>query len=134
MILVDASAWVALFLPGDSHHPAARQEWDQLRASAEPLGTTDYLIDETLTVMERRLNRAGAILAGEGLLATPRLTRLPITVEIFEAAWTLYRSPEHAGLSFTDCTSVAAMRAAGASAIFTFDRGFRKAGLRTRPA
>ena len=133
MILVDASAWVALFLPEDTHHPAAQREWDQIKASAEPMATTDYLIDETLTVMERRLNRASAILAGEGLLATPRLTRLPITVEIFEAAWTLYRSPEGAGLSFTDCTSVAAMRSAGAAAIFTFDRGFRKTGVQIRP-
>lgn len=133
MILVDASAWVALFLPGDSHHHSAQLEWDRLRASNESLVTTDHLIDETLTVMERRLERGSAIQAGEFILSSAVVNRLPITEQMFEAAWALYRSPEGAGLSFTDCTSVAAMRAAGTSAIFTFDRGFRKAGLRTRP-
>lgn len=47
MIFVDTGAWFAAVVPSDPDHEAASQ-W--LSQNSEPLLTTDYVIDETLTL------------------------------------------------------------------------------------
>jgi predicted nucleic acid-binding protein len=47
MIFVDTGAWYASAVPDDDDHPAARN-W--LDGNTLPLLTTDYVIDETLTL------------------------------------------------------------------------------------
>ena len=51
MIFVDTGAWFAAFVPNDSDHAAAAA-W--LEQNVEPLVTTDYVLDELLTLMKRR--------------------------------------------------------------------------------
>jgi uncharacterized protein len=51
MIFVDTGAWFASVVPSDIDHASASQ-W--LNQKAEPLLTTDYIIDETLTLLMRR--------------------------------------------------------------------------------
>lgn len=48
MIFVDTSAWFAAIVPTDPNYPHAAR-W--LAANSEPLLTTDYVIDETLTLL-----------------------------------------------------------------------------------
>ena len=48
MIFVDTSAWFAAIVPSDPNHPHATS-W--LAQSSEPLLTTDYVIDEILTLL-----------------------------------------------------------------------------------
>ena len=51
MILVDTGAWFASVVPSDIDHASASQ-W--LNQNAEPLLTTDYIVDETLTLLRAR--------------------------------------------------------------------------------
>ncbi len=51
MIFVDASAWFALSVTRDVNHVAATQ-W--VRRNTEPLLTTNYIVDETLTLLRAR--------------------------------------------------------------------------------
>ena len=51
MVFVDTGAWFALFVPSEANH-APVKAW--LDASTEPLLTTDYCIDETLTLLLKR--------------------------------------------------------------------------------
>ncbi|MBE9037686.1 hypothetical protein [aff. Roholtiella sp. LEGE 12411] len=51
MILVDTSAWFASIVPSDTEHQAA-SSW--VSQNTKPLLTTDYIIDETLTVLAMR--------------------------------------------------------------------------------
>ena len=67
MIFVDIGAWFAAFVPNDADHAAA-DAW--LEANHEPLITTDYVIDELLTLMKmrgefQRARRLGASLFAE---------------------------------------------------------------------
>jgi uncharacterized protein len=48
MIFVDTVAWYACVVPSDPNHAAAAA-W--LHANHSPLLTTDYVIDETLTLL-----------------------------------------------------------------------------------
>ena len=58
MIFVDTGAWFALFVPTDPDHLAA-ESW--MERNTEPLVTTDYIIDELLTLNDhyRLCNRPG---------------------------------------------------------------------------
>jgi uncharacterized protein len=52
MIFVDTGAWYASLVPADPDHTKAVQ-W--LAENHSPLLTTDYVIDETLTLLRARV-------------------------------------------------------------------------------
>jgi predicted nucleic acid-binding protein len=58
MIFVDTGAWYAVATPGDPDHLQARAFLSQ---SIEPLVTTDYIVDELLTLFAARGQKARAI-------------------------------------------------------------------------
>ena len=62
MIFVDTGAWYASLVPTDPDHTKAVQ-W--LAENHSPLLTTDYVIDETLTLLRVRGERKRALLLGE---------------------------------------------------------------------
>jgi predicted nucleic acid-binding protein len=51
MIFVDTGGWFALIVPTDPNHGQAA-EW--LQTNNEILFTTDYVVDETLTLLRAR--------------------------------------------------------------------------------
>ena len=61
MIFVDTGAWFAAAVPSDPDHAAASR-W--LAVNTEPLLTTDYVVDETLTLLRARGERRRALLLG----------------------------------------------------------------------
>jgi predicted nucleic acid-binding protein len=66
MIFVDTGAWFAAVVPTDPDHPAASR-W--LAGNTQPLLTTDYVIDETLTLLRARGEKTRALLIGEGFFS-----------------------------------------------------------------
>ena len=50
-IFVDTGAWFARFVPSDPDHAAARAWFD---GNTNPLLTTDYILDELLTLLKVR--------------------------------------------------------------------------------
>jgi predicted nucleic acid-binding protein len=65
MIFVDTSAWFARYTPKDAFHQAAFNFFEQNTA---PLVTTDYIVDETLTLLKARGNYERALVIGPPLL------------------------------------------------------------------
>lgn len=61
MIFVDTGAWYASLVPTDPDHTRAAQ-W--LAKNDLPLLTTDYVIDETLTLLRARGERKRALALG----------------------------------------------------------------------
>ena len=53
MIFVDTGGWFASIVPTDKNHDKARNWFLQNR---EPLITTNYVVDETLTLLRRVAN------------------------------------------------------------------------------
>jgi len=62
MIFVDSGAWFASVVPTDPDHAAA-SAW--LAQNSEPLITSDYVIDETLTLLKMREQLQRALVLGE---------------------------------------------------------------------
>jgi hypothetical protein len=66
VIYVDTGAWFATFVPNDPDHAAA-DAW--LEANIEPLVTTDYVVDERLTLLKIRGEFQRAMRLGASLFA-----------------------------------------------------------------
>ncbi len=125
MIFVDAGALFAYAVPDDEHHADA-QEW--VRHNRVPLITTDYIIDETLTLLRARGQADRAVQLGE-LLFSGMLANLHyLTEEQILAAWQVYRSYNDKEWSFTDCTSKVVIEKLGLTHAFAFDQHFRQFG------
>jgi predicted nucleic acid-binding protein len=62
MVFVDTSAWFAAIVPSDPNHTSAAH-W--LAVNAEVLITTDYIVDEALTLLRARGERQRAKLLGK---------------------------------------------------------------------
>src|SRR5713226_2286548 len=66
MTFVDTGAQAAFFVPRDPLHTVA-VEW--MGQNDDPLITTDYVLDEVVTLIKTRLGVAAAVAAGEQLWA-----------------------------------------------------------------
>jgi predicted nucleic acid-binding protein len=125
VIFVDTGAWFALLVPEDRDHLAAGS-W--LGRNDQPLVTTDYVIDELLTLLRVRGEGRRALKVGE-LLFTEQLARiawvLPMDVR---QGWDYFRRYQDKGWSFTDCVSRVVIERPAIRQAFAFDRHFRHFG------
>ena len=128
MILADSGALFAYSIPDDEHHQQARQ-W--VHQNHEPLIITDYIIDETLTLMRARGQGARAIQIGE-LLFSGQVARIQyLTEEDILASWEVFKTYQDREWNFTDCTSKVVIEKLGLTHAFAFDQHFRQFGTVT---
>lgn len=125
MIFVDTGAWYASLVPTDPDHTRAVR-W--LAANHSPLFTTDYIIDETLTLLRVRGERKRALLLGaeffqDRVAEIHKITSMDLTL-----AWTTFEQFDDKNWSFTDCTSKVVMEQLGITVAFAFDHHFHQFG------
>jgi predicted nucleic acid-binding protein len=125
MIFVDTGAWYASIVPSDVDHPVA-SAW--LADNAEPLLTTNYVVDETLTLLRARGERARSLLLGERLFHSELAEIYVLTEDDIYLAWETFKRFEDKDWSFTDCASKVVIEKFGLSQAFAFDRHFRQFG------
>jgi uncharacterized protein len=125
MVFVDTSAWFAYFFPLDPDHDRVRNCFEP---SAEPLVTTDYCVDETLTLLLARHELQRALEAGRALFQN-NVARLEFVnaAQIYRA-WILFQQRAGAGWSFTDCTSKIVIDDLGIRTAAALDEHFRQFG------
>ena len=102
MVFVDTGAWFAFFVSDDPNHARIRAWFD---ATRPPLLTSDFVVDETLTLLVARKRLASAFSAGNALFHRSLATIHFISPEQFHRAWIVFMQRASAGWSFTDCTS-----------------------------
>lgn len=129
MIFVDSGALVARYVADDQYHRAASQLWDELAASREPLVTSNFVLDETFTLVGRRAGYSFAAERARFIYASRRFRILRPTEGDELLAIDLFAKFADQKISFTDCLSFALMRAEGIHRVFSFDRHFRLAGF-----
>lgn len=122
MIFVDTSAWYGLVVSEDRHHAAAAA-W--VAANTEPLMVTDYVIDETLTLIRAKGHQRRAVELGQEFFHGTISVHY-VTPDQIRAAWNVFRASDR--WSFTDCASKVVMERLGVRAAFTFDGHFREFG------
>ena len=127
-IFVDTGAWFALFVPTDPDHVAA-STW--LDSNAAGLITTDYVIDELLTLLRVRNERRRSLDVGDALLSGEYCKLERVTAADFDEAWEFFSRYHDKSWSFTDCVSLAVIRRLRIRVAFAFDKHFREFGTVT---
>jgi predicted nucleic acid-binding protein len=130
MIFVDTWFWYARFVVDDADHASATS-W--LKSISEPLVTSDYCIDETLTLIAARNRPELAIVAGRHLFGGTMAELRFVSSQQIHRAWILFQQRAAAGWSFTDCTSKIVIDDLGIGAAASFDRHFKQFGVQILP-
>lgn len=132
-VFVDTGAWVALAVPDDRWHAAARAALEALVRLRLPLVTTHHVLGETYTLLMRTRGHAAAWRFRDGLDASQRLEVLHAGAEVEREAWALLRRYEDQAFSFVDAVSFAAMKKRRMRRAFAFDGHFAAAGFERIP-
>ena len=137
-VFYDTWAFVALANGEDPDHTAAANADRSLEAMGYAPATSDYVLDETLTLLHVA---AGARVALDFLrilelrVAAAQLMLLEVNLTRRGKALAIFRklAPKVPRISFTDCTSFGLMQELGIHLAFTADAHFRAAGRSVRP-
>lgn len=138
-LFVDTWGWLTLRDPREAAHEEASRWYQDFRQEHGRAYTTDYVLDETITLLFRRLSFAEADAsvrqieeaAGAGYLRIER-----ISSQRFAGAITLRRTyRDKPNISFTDLTSMAVMKELDIEDVLTGDAHFEHVGMgfRRRP-
>jgi predicted nucleic acid-binding protein len=133
MLFVDTSGWYAAFNRADGAHSAIRQALAQARKARRAIVTSDYVIDETLTLVRMRAGHRLAVEVGEAVWRRGGAEIIDVDAAIRDAAWQIFRRYREHTLSFTDCVSAALMRQRGLEEVLTLDAHFVVLGFRCVP-
>jgi predicted nucleic acid-binding protein len=132
-LFVDTAGWIACADAGDPVHTQARAARDRALKAGQPLLTTDYVVDESLTLIRMRLGVSSAAAWWQQISASARLRWERIDGERFELARSLFFRYRDKEFSFTDCTSFVVMQQLRLESALTTDRHFRQMGFQLLP-
>jgi predicted nucleic acid-binding protein len=99
-----------------------------MRQNRQPLVTTDYILDELLTLLKLRESYRVAVAAGEALWQQGVARMERISSEDFTRSWEVFRQYHDQEWSFTDCTSKVVMERLRITQAFAFDSHFEQFG------
>lgn len=128
MIFTDTGGWFSLSVQTDPRHQAAARWYS---GNSQPLLTTDYVVDETLTLLKARGQNAKAVTLGEQFFSGALATIYFLTEDDLRQSWQVFRHYADKEWSFTDCTSKCVMEKLGITEAFAFDQHFRQFGTVT---
>jgi uncharacterized protein len=134
VIFIDTGAFLARHLGRDQYHPAAQKAWALLRRRRYRLFTSNFVLDETFTLLARRAGHSFAAERARNILVATSLTVLrPDATDELEAL-TGFEKYADQEVSFTDCMSFVLMRKHALRRAFTYDRHFVVAGFEVWPS
>lgn len=128
-LFVDTSAFLAIKNDRDSHHEEALAIKERAVGEGRPFITSDYVLDESYTIIRQRSGHRIAVEFGEEIRASHLVRVEYLEFETLEQAWTIFKRFADKDFSFTDCTSFALMRRLGLRQALAFDGHFLQAGF-----
>ena len=125
MKFADTGGWFALSVTNDMNHAVALKWFARQR---EPLFTTDYVVDETLTLLRSRGQGLAALALGQQFFDGSLATIYYLTEADIRHTWQVFTRYADKEWSFTDCSSKVVMEKLGITEAFAFDQHFRQFG------
>ncbi len=132
-VFVDTAGWMACADEGDPGHELACQARDSALEQGNILIATDYVLDETLTLIRRRLGLAAAKAWWDQIEGSSRLRWEWIGIARAEKARSVFFRYHDKDYSFTDCTSFVVMQELKLKRALTTDHHFRQMGFVVLP-
>jgi predicted nucleic acid-binding protein len=131
MIFIDTSALYALMDADDRNHERARDAWAQWLDQPIQFLTSNYVLLESLALIQHRLGIQAARQFDEELMPVLRVHW--IDAELHATALKMVLAIGQRDLSLVDCTNIELMRRLGHRTIFAFDRHYPEQGLTQVP-
>ncbi len=128
-LFVDTSAWLALNDKNDQYHNKAAVKSIEIKKHKIELITSEYIIDESITLIRYRVSHRAAVIFGDSLINSNIVTIIDVTGENRINAWEMFKKYEDKELSFTDCISFVLMKNLKLNKTFTFDEHFKQLGF-----
>ena len=127
MIFIDTSALYALMDADDRNHEHARDAWAQWLDQPIQFLTSNYVLLESLALIQHRLGIHAARQFDEELMPVLRVHW--IDAELHATALKMVLAIGQRDLSLVDCTNIELMRRLGHRTIFAFDRHYPEQSL-----
>jgi hypothetical protein len=132
-LFVDTAGWMSLADERDVLHVKCMQARDRWLEQGGVLVTSDYVMDETLTLLRMRISIDAAERWWEQVAESPRLRWERIDAQRAEKARAWFFKWKDKSFSFTDCTSFVLVRELGIKKVLTTDKHFIAAGFEILP-
>lgn len=129
-VFVDTGAWYAAMVRKDRDHDAAKHF---LQHNTSPLMTSDYVMDETVTLLLSRVGHHYAVKFLDMLQTSREVQLIYLTPAQISTTADLFRKRTDKEWSFTDCSSFVLMREYQIQVAFAFDEHFGQAGFQVEP-
>lgn len=128
-LFVDTWGWMTLADPLTSRHAAALECYEEYSGSGRVF-TSNYVLDESLTLLFRRLRFDAAYRFSKAVLESSFVAVETVTEGRFRAAFELRRRfSDEPNISFTDLTTIVIMTELKMADILTADAHFAHVGL-----
>ncbi|WP_109206205.1 PIN domain-containing protein [Moorella sp. Hama-1] len=132
-VFIDTWGWIAMGYRKEPRHKEVKELYQSLRARHIPVYTSDYILDEVITLLFRRESFKEAVQFFQAILDSANqgyLSLVRITPEYFAEAWDLRRRfTDKPLISFTDLSSIVVMRDLQIMQVLTEDEHFLKVGM-----
>ena len=128
-VFLDTSYAIALSSPNDLFHNRAVELAEQVRAPGVRLVTTRAIILEIGNALSKQRYRQAAVKLLDALEADSTVEILPMSEQLYDRAWRLYRERPDKEWSLTDCVSFVVMQERGLGEALTTDEHFQQAGF-----
>jgi predicted nucleic acid-binding protein len=132
-LFVDTAGWMACADGADPAHGRSCVARDRALEAGQSLITTDFIVDETLTLIRFRLGLDAAEAWWQQIDGSSRLRWERIDSDRFERARHVFFQYRDKDFSLTDCTSFVIMRELRLTHAITTDRHFRQMGFQVLP-
>jgi uncharacterized protein len=109
-VFMDSAGFLALWDAGDAYHAEGVRLQEALARKRRRFWTTEYIVDETVTLLLVRRSHAAAVDFLDAVERSEALRLEWIGPDRFHAAGALFRKHADKDWSFTDCVSFAIMR------------------------
>jgi predicted nucleic acid-binding protein len=133
VIYIDTGAFLARYLLKDQHHRRAVAIWEKLGSNRENCVTSNFVLDETFTLLGRRAEYGFAVQRAKNIYASQALTICRPDREDEIRALQFFSKYADQQVSFTDCISFVLMKRRKINRVFSFDRHFELAGFHLIP-
>ncbi len=132
-LFIDTWGWLILRDRKESRHQEVKDFYREFRGRQGIIYTSDYVLDETITLLFRRLpfkTAKGSLAKIDKAIKEGYVQVERVTPERFEKAKVMrLKYQDKPRISFTDLTSIVLMRELGVKDIITEDEHFEHVGM-----
>lgn len=130
-VFVDTSAFFAVLDADDENHDAAKQMWEDLLTQEAVLVCSNYVLVETLALVQRRLGIPAVRVFQEDIM--PVLNIEWVDESLHQVGIASVLAAARRELSLVDCVSFEIMRRSGIKTAFVFNHHFDEQGFECLP-